>query len=36
MHKKKQLYKMLNIFGKPVMGHLCFKYLKWLFQQIMP
>ena len=22
----KQLYKMLYIFGKPILGHLCFKY----------
>ena len=27
----KQLYKMLYIFGKPILGHLCFKYLKLIF-----
>ena len=27
----KQLYKMLYIFGKPILGHLCFKYLKMIF-----
>ena len=27
----KQLYKMLFIFGKPILGHLCFKYLKMIF-----
>ncbi len=26
--KKKQLYKMLCMSGKPILGHLCFKYLK--------
>ena len=32
MHrKKKQLYKMLLIFGKPVVGHLWFKLLKILY-----
>ena len=34
MHKKKQLYKMLYIFGKPVLGHLCFKYLKMIISSI--
>ncbi len=34
--KIKELYEMLYICRKPVLVHLCFKYLKRLFQQIMP
>ncbi len=29
--KIKTLYKMLYIFGKPIPGHLCFKYFKMIF-----
>ena len=29
--KIKQLYEMLYIFGKPLLGHICIKYLKLFF-----
>ena len=29
--ENKKLYKMLYRFGKPILGHSCFKYLKMIF-----